>query len=170
VALFELFLEQKDPRIRLEGLTELHEHDRRPGSPERHLIRGLGDPEPRVAAAAVRMLFSLGRPEAIDVLGGYLEGVLEGVDPTPALSRRVAQGLLALGQRGRERLCRAVEALRTSVRPRLVRVGQAICEELRPHRQEPAVARVLGRWRLSPAGLVSFAAFRRQRKESGEAS
>jgi hypothetical protein len=112
--------------------------------------------------AAVQMLFSLGRPEAIEILSSFIEGAVPGADPGLALSRRVAQGLLALGASGRQRLCQSLSALRFAVRSRHVRTGEVICEVLAAHRHEESVARTLARWRLSPAGLLSRVAFRRR--------
>jgi hypothetical protein len=155
VILFEGLTRSDNPRVRQEAYLALYELDRRPGSPERHLARALRDGSPRIPAAAVQLLFSLGRPESIELLGAFLEGKVEGAEPGPALARRVAQGLAALGERGRRRLCGALDVLRRSFRPREARRGHMIRRTLAPHRGEGVVRRALDSWRFSPAALLS---------------
>jgi hypothetical protein len=170
VSLFELLTRHPDARVRQEGFAGLFEFDRRPGYPEGHLRRALEDRSSRVVAAAIQLLFSLGRGEAIDLLGTYLEGGLRGPESGPALARHVARGLCALGRPGRVRLCRALGGLRNSVRPRSVRVGQLIRTVLQPHAGNPEVDRALRRWRFSPAGVLALTRSRRAkpRDESDE--
>jgi hypothetical protein len=157
VALFEHLTGSEQPRLRQEAYQALFELDRRPGSPERHLARALGDPDARLPASAVQLLFSLGRPESIELLGAYLEGELEGVEAGPALSRRVVQGLSALGRPGRQRLCEALKRLSRSFRPRHARIGEMIRASLRRHGDDPDIKQALSGWRFSPARLVSLA-------------
>ena len=83
-----------------------------------------------------------------------------GFVPGPAFVRRAAQGMVALGSRGRRRLCQSLEYLRTRLRLRAARTGGLIHEILRGHRDDPEVRRVLTRWRYSPAGLLSLASAR----------
>jgi hypothetical protein len=156
VGLLDRLLQHPQQRVRREALCDLCELDRRPGSPERHLARALGDSDSRLVAFAIQGLFTMNRPESIELLGAFVEGSLQGIEAGPASCERAAQGLAALGERGRHRLCQSLGYLQKRLRRGALRRGEVVRGILKGHRNEPEVRRALARWRYSLAGLLSM--------------
>jgi len=145
------------PRVRREVLAYRCDLDPSPDAAVRHLRGALGDDDPGLVALAVQRLSALGNPEALEILGGFLEGSLPGAEPTLAHVRRAAEGMLAHGDAGVQRLCGVLSSARSSFRPARVRVGAIVCQVLETHGPDPQVALCISRWRRSPAGILSLA-------------
>jgi len=144
-------------RVRREVLSYRCDLDPGAGAAARHLRAALGDADPRVVALAVQRLAAFGTPEAVEILGAFLEGSIHGGSPTLAHVRRVVNGMLRVEEIGLERACKVLGSLRTSLQPARVRLGAIIRQMLESHQQDPRVASCLARWRRSPAGLLSLA-------------
>jgi HEAT repeat protein len=156
VPLLEKLSRHDELRVRREALRALCEKDQRPGSKMRHLFRGLRDPSPRVVSLALRRLGGMDEPEAIDLLGEYLDADFSGVMPPPDFARRAARGLLAKGKPGIERLCTSLERLSNSLHPRRIRHAAVVAEILKERVDDPQAQRSVRRWRISPSGVAAL--------------
>ncbi len=156
LSLLESLACHPESRVRREVLTYRCELDPASGAAERHLRAALGDSDPRLVALCIQRLSDLASTEAVEILGSFLEGSLPCGPPPLAQIRRIVKGMLAVEPIGLERVCKGLDALRTSLKPVKARVGAAIRQSLEGHGQDPPVARCLARWRRSPAWLVSL--------------
>ena len=154
VPLLEKLAQHDEPRVRRGALAALCETDRRPGALGRHLRRALSDESPRVVAAGLGRLLAWEDDAAIELLGCYVEGALDGAVPSPGFAGRAADRLLERGGPGLERLCDCLDRLRRGGSLRRVRLGRCVAERMAGRREDPRVRRSLRRWNLSLAGLA----------------
>jgi hypothetical protein len=157
VELLERLVTHPESRVRREVMLALCEVDRDSGAPERHLRRGLDDPELWLAQTAIDRLAATRGETALALLGSYLTGRVGRLGSMPVLARRVSRGLLARGDEGRRRLCAGLDDLSRSWSVRKIRVGAIVRSELEPSKGDPEIARSLARWRRSPAGWIAVA-------------
>lgn len=156
VPMLEALLAHEEPRVRRQAYATLFERDRPFGSTAGYLRRALADESPRVVALAIRALSRMGGPDALALLGAYIECGLEGVTPRRGFARHAARGLLRAGEEGLARLLRCLETLGRTPQRLHVTLARVVIDVLRERRSDKRVARCVRRWKLSPAGLLSL--------------
>jgi hypothetical protein len=156
VPLLEKLSRHDELRVRREALRTLCEKDERPGSKIRHLFRGLRDPSPRVVSYALLQLTEMDQPDAIDLMGEYIEADFSEVIPPPDFARRAARSLLDKGEPGIDRLCTSLERLSKNLHPRRVRLAAVVAETMKKRMDDSKVRNSVKRWRISPAGVAAL--------------
>jgi HEAT repeat protein len=157
VPLLESLLGHEECRVRRLAYAALMEFDRPPGAATVSLRRALSDESPRVVALAIRQLSRMDAPDALELLGAYVECGLEGVTPRPGFARCAARNLLDRGEEGLKRLMRCLETLGRTPQRLHVTLARVVLDALRSLRDDRRVAKCVRRWKLSPAGLLSLA-------------
>jgi hypothetical protein len=155
-ALLETIGRHHEPRVRRHALDLLCRRDRRPGSLMKHILRGLRDESPRVAAVALRRLIELEDDDSCDLLRDYLEGEITGTPPSPGYARLAAGGLLEKDDHGFDHLCRSLDKLRRGINPRRLIVAGIIAQALKSRQDVPLVKRSLRSWKLSPSRILAM--------------
>jgi hypothetical protein len=158
-------LPHEESHVRREALISLCEVDDR-SSAQRYLARALEDKSVRVVSTAVRRLGTHGTPEALELLGSYLAGDLEGTELIVDSCGLAAKLLAEHGEAGCHQLCEALEALRGSAQPGKAKLARLLAEQLERRSDLPEVSEALKRWRFSPSWLVSRL-MRKQRVAEG---
>lgn len=157
VPLLESLLDHEEFRVRRLAYAALMEFDRPPGAATLTLRRALADESPRVVALAVRQLSEMDAPDALELLGAYVECGLEDVATRPGFAKRAARSLLDQGDEGKQRLLLCLEKLGRTPQRLHVTLARILIDALRPLRDDRRVVKSIRRWKLSPAGLLSLA-------------
>jgi hypothetical protein len=109
-----------------------------------------------VVNTGLRRLTAIAHPEAVALLGSYAAGKTPGSWFSQESFNLSLSLLLSQGEPGLAELCRALDHARSSLTPLNTRRGRRMAEVLAPHRQDSKKVReALGRWRRSPARLLS---------------
>lgn len=156
VSLLEKLSRHANLRVRCQVVSLLCEMDPKPGAPEQHLRRALGDPDRRLVDLAIRRLSELDTQESLDLLGQFIEGSLRGAVRRQDSCRRAVRALLRRGDPGIERLCRSHMALMRSLRARDARLARMLVARLERERAHPAVRRCMRHWRFSLNRLIGL--------------
>ena len=151
--LLKLF-EHDSSRVRREALILLCEIDDAAGGS--YITRALADESLRVVNTGLRRLAAIAQPEAVALLGSYAAGKTPGSWFSRESFNLSLSLLLSQDKPGLEELCRALDHARSSPTPLNARRGRRMAEVLAPYRHDSRKVRTaLGRWRRSPARLLS---------------
>ena len=151
--LLKLF-EHESSRVRREALILLCEINAAAGGS--HIALALRDESLRVVNTGLRRITALAQPDAVALLGSFATGRTPGSWFSQESFNLSLSLLLSQGQPGLEELCRALDHARSSLTPLGARRGRRMAEALAPYRNDSGTVRKsLGRWRRSPARLLS---------------
>jgi hypothetical protein len=156
IPLLEKLYSHEECRVRRHALRLLCRLDERPGSPMRHLVRGLRDASSRVSAVALRRLVDMKTDDSSDLLCDYLEGEFNGLPPSPGYARLAANGLLDRGDYALSHLCLSLNRLRKALNPRKVLVAGIIAEALQSRQDDSLARRCLRSWKFSPSRMIAL--------------
>ncbi len=152
--LLEMLFEHSEFGVRRDALRALCERENSAGNDGRYLAQAMNDSNHRVVLTASRRLADRGDPGSLDLILRYILGELPCGRPTAEDVQRLADFLIAAGEPGLSRLCRALTQL--SKHARLARTAYGLVGRLRPYRAHDEVGEALARWKRSPAGLLRF--------------
>ena len=141
IPILRTLLENDQIAVRRQALKTIWEMDPRPELVGQYLHRALADDDHPVEVAAIGRLAAWDSPQALELLGDYVEGKLSPRLPQLYHCRQAVEAMIHKQEAGTTRLCLALRAMSKS--PRKARWARMIAELLQPHADNPDVRKAI---------------------------